>query len=422
MRQLLLLAEKVFTVISLLFYTGGPLVVILSGGASEGPEEGSALTPDFALVKIIFQINYIITFLLLSQRWEKPLYLLVKDRLILVMMVIILFSAGWSSAPAITLNRAIAFTGTSFFGIYFATYYTPRQQLTMLGWAYGTILLLSFGFVLALPQYGIMGGFHLGSWRGIYTHKNVLGAMMAISSITFLLLAKTARTMRWLFWCGLGCSVLLLLMSRSSSPLMYLTVLVICFFVLPQIQGQPPLKMLALSISLPLLLGGAIAAALQPEAIVGIVGKDLTLTGRTDLWEHAWELILQRPWLGYGYNALWSDWESESASVWRAVGWQAPSSHNGFIELWLALGLLGMVIFAVHFLTSLSRALVAANRHKSPEYYMPVLVLIFTILSNITEAPLLDRNNIYWVLYVASTLSLCHQVTPEQVRAARSPD
>jgi O-antigen ligase len=51
---------------------------------------------------------------------------------------------------------------------------------------------------------------------------------------------------------------------------------------------------------------------------------------------------------------------------------------------------------------------------KTPEYFLPLMVLLFTILSNLTEAPLLARNTIYWVLYVSSTLSLCDRIRPGQ--------
>jgi exopolysaccharide production protein ExoQ len=413
MRQLLSWAEKAFIVLSLILYTGGVLVVILSDGLSEGGNENSAPAPDYLIIKIIFQLTYTVALLRLVPHWEKVIYLLMKDRLILLLLVVILFSAGWSSAPELTLTRTIPLIGTSLFGLYFCVCYSAKQQLNLLGWAFGLVLILSLLFVIALPQYGIMAGYHAGAWRGVYSHKNVLGGMMAISSMTFLLLAMGASRKRWLFGLGLATSIFLLVMSRSSTPSISLAFTLIVFFAVLHLQGKSTLRVLAISISLPVVLGIGVAAALQAEAVVSFIGKDLTLTGRTYLWVGAWDLILRRPWLGYGYNALWNDWDSESAVVWQAVGWAAPGTHNGFLELFLGLGLLGVLIFGWHFLTHLFYNFAIARRPLAPEYYLPLLILLFTLFSNITEAPLLSRNTLYWVLYVSCTLGSQLTIEPK---------
>ena len=412
MRKQLVLTETIYTVASLIFYTGGPLTVILSGGISEGPRGLQMIIPDYFLIKQIFLLNYIITFFLLITCWKRALYLLVKDKLLTILIGTVLFSILWSTAPQVTLERSIALVGTTLFGIYFGTRYSIKQQLEILGWVFGLTIVLSLFFAVALPKYGVMSGFHAGAWRGMYTHKNVLGAMMVLSSITFFLLAVTAKNNKWFYWGGLIASSFLLLMSRSSSPIVYLIILISIFFTFPVVQLRYRLQTTTVSLAAVLGFGLAIWISTNADALAGFFGKDLTLTGRTDLWIYAWQMIERRPWLGYGFNALWLDWDSESAFVWRAVGWQAPSSHNGFIELWLGIGLWGVLVFVIHFLTSFFRIFNVVKLGKAPEYFLPLMILLFTILSNLTEAPLLARNTIYWVLYVSSTLSSSSKIKP----------
>ncbi|WP_049558612.1 O-antigen ligase family protein, partial [Limnoraphis robusta] len=75
--------------------------------------------------------------------------------------------------------------------------------------------------------------------------------------------------------------------------------------------------------------------------LLGLIGKDPSLTGRTDLWAWAREMIDKRPWLGYGYTAFWQGLDGGSAYIIRAARWPVPYSHNGILDLWLDIGLLG---------------------------------------------------------------------------------
>jgi exopolysaccharide production protein ExoQ len=417
MKKPLELAELIFTVISLIFYTGGPLVVILSGGISEG-EAGGTLTPDFALIKILFQINYVISLCLILPRWHKGLYLLAKDGLIAALMVVIVLSILWSSAPEMTINRSVAIIGTTLFGVYLATRYSLRQQLNLLGWAFGIAIVLSVLFAVALPTYGIMGGTHAGAWRGMYNHKNMLGGMMALSAMTFFLLALGTKQRKWLLWGGFGASIALMLLSRASSPLINLFVVLNALWLFRILRWHHILKSFMLGFVV--MLGGAAVLSIAPITemlLKNTVGKDLTFTGRTDVWLYVWDMIWQRPWLGYGYGALWVDWGSETGKIWWALMWEAPNSHNGFLELWLGLGALGLSVFCLHFLINFFRMSALVSQSRTSEYFLPLIILLITILANLTESTLLDRNSIYWVLYVS--LSLSSRVKTQSISPSR---
>jgi exopolysaccharide production protein ExoQ len=401
MRQLLRIAERVFVILALLTYTGGPLVVILSGGQSEGT---SGATPDFALVRLLFQLIYVVTFLLLIPCWKRALYLLVKEKTLLLLIGTILASIGWSVDPHQTINRAVALIGTTLFGVYLASRYSLKQQLHLLGWMFGLAIVLSFLFAVALPHYGIMGGTHAGAWRGIYNHKNVLGAVMTVSTIVFLLLSVELRSNFWC-WGGLSLSILLMLLSRATSPLINLMMILPAFVIFRTFRWRYKLRTFFLSLLAVVGFSLITLVLLQAEALAGLFGKDLTFTGRSALWEFVWQMIGKHPWLGYGYGALWADQYSETGFIWRAIGWEAPNSHNGFLELWLGLGLVGVTIFLLQFLTSLARTLRLISQSKTPEYFLPLLFLLFTVLVNLTESTLLDRNSIYWVLYSSIILA-----------------
>jgi exopolysaccharide production protein ExoQ len=404
MNKRLLLAEKIFTVISLVHYTGGPLAVILSGGVSEGDQ--AVGTPNYALIQLLFLLNYAISFFLLFIRWKKVIKILSKDRYIILLLGISVISFLWSDVPRLTLVRNVAILGTSAFGIYIATRYTLKEQLQLLAWTFGIIILLSFLFILGLPKYGIMGGKHAGAWRGIFVHKNVLGRMMIVSGVIFLLTYLNETKHKFLLRGGFVLSIILLLQAKSSSSLISFVILLAALLLIKTIR-LPYLLMI------PTLLFLAVAGQFSylsivdnTEYLLNSIGKDATLTGRTDLWPAVLDKIGERPWLGYGFSGFWGDWNSESAYVWRVTKWRPPNAHNGLLDTWLDLGLLGLSTYLIGYFVYAFKTLFWVRINKTWDSFWPILYMIYFWLCNQTESSLLRQNEIYWVLYVTVIISM----------------
>jgi len=310
MNKRLLFAEKAFAVISLMHYSGGPLVVILSGGASEG--DGSTGTSDFALIQLIFLVLYLITFCLLVLRWKKVIQVIHKDKFTWLLVALAICSIFWSCAPNLTNSRAIGLVGTVMFSLYLASRYTLTEQLELLGWTFGISIVMSFLFAFGLPGYGKMTGVHLGKWRGIYTHKNVLGKIMSCSAIVFFILIQRFPKKPWLLCCGFAASILLIILSQSSSSLLNLIILIGILFLLRILRLRSDFMITTLLITTIITTIFYILVTANAEAIAALFGKDLTLTGRTNFWPLILDKIQERPWLGYGFGAFWQGLEGPS--------------------------------------------------------------------------------------------------------------
>jgi O-antigen ligase len=406
MKKILNLAEYVFTVLSLMLYTGGPITVLTSGGANEGEAEFYR-NNDNSLVKILFLLIYCITFLLLILRWKKVVYMLNKDKYILVLLGIALMSILWSASPEGTITRSIGIGGTTLFGLYLATRYPLKEQISLLAWMFATVMLLSFLFAVGLPKYGIMGSIHAGAWRGIYNHKNVLGKMMVISTTIFLLNTMSATKNKLILYLGLSFSIILLLLSRSSSAMINLIIITALFLML-RTWRWPYEFLVPTFIAIVTLISSVYLWSIDNSALIfAALGKDATLTGRTDLWNLVWDMIWKRPWLGYGYGAFWFGGEnSVSSELWNAAGWKPPNSHNGLLDLWVNVGLLGVIIFALSFCKTLSKAFIWLRYSKISAGFWPLIFIVYMVLSNLTESALMLQNDIFWVLYVAVAYSV----------------
>jgi len=385
-------------------YSGGPLVVILSGGASEGDEAGGA--SDFALIQLIFLVIYFITFCLLVLRWKKVIQVVTKERFICLLVMLAIFSISWSYEPNLTISRTIGLIGTTMFSLYLASRYTLKEQLHLLGWTFGIAIIMSILFAVVLPKFGKMGGVHVGALRGIYNHKNVLGKIMAPSAIVFLLLIQRAKKSQWILWCGFASSILLIILSKASSPLLNLIILIVALFLFRILRWRSDFMittLLGISIVSTILY---ILVSANAEAIAGLFGKDLTLTGRTTFWPLIIDRISQHPWLGYGFGAFWVGLDGPSDYIWYASSFKAPNSHNGYLDLCLELGLVGLSIYLLGFITTFQKALAHIRLVKTSDGFFPALFLIYIVLANFTESTLIIQNNFFFVIQVSIFFSI----------------
>jgi O-antigen ligase len=284
-----------------------------------------------------------------------------------------------------------------------------------LGWSFVVIIIMSCLFAIALPTFGIMpSGVHAGAWRGIYVHKNVMGKVMVLAAMVFWLLATNPQKKSWLTWVdwiGLGLSFFLVIMSKSSSSMINL----ITIFALIPIYSTLHWRyyLMVPSIMTAIGIGGILSLWFSANAatVLDGIGKDATLTGRADMWPYIIEMIEKHPWLGYGYNGFWGTADDPGAYVWAAAKWMPPNAHNGFLDLWLELGLLGVVVFAIGFGQTIVKGLIWIRHNQAGESIWFLLYLTNLVLANLSESSLLNRNDIFWLLYVSMSFSLVMTVT-----------
>jgi O-antigen ligase len=425
MEKFLKYFEPSFAVLAIIHYSANWLPLILSGGASEG--DGTDINSfDFTLNVLLFLLTYVISASLLLLRWKKFLIFSTRGTFIWMMILIALSSYFWSDFPARTLKSCIGLIGTTLFGIYLGSRYTLKEQLKLLVWAYGIIAVLSILFAIGLPRYGVEQAVHAGAWRGIYNHKNLLGRGMTMGGIIFVLSPNLfEKKDRWLSRVGLGIICILLVMAKSSSSLINFTVLLISFTAYRILRFR---YLLLIPAFLAIVTFSATIFYIyteNAEELLGLIGKDPSLTGRTEIWAWAREMIDKRPLLGYGYTAFWQGLDGESAYIIRAARWPVPYSHNGILDLWLDIGLLGVIVYCIGFGINLLRSIFIARFSIGIERIWPLIFFTYLILTNTTEGGIISQNNIFWVLYTTLSISIMmpiEQKTKPQLSSKTLPN
>lgn len=422
MRRIICFAEYGFAAISLFISSGAILLLILSGGASQGDV---GLQYDTSLFRLSFTSIYLITILLLTCRWKQTLYGLTQGTSVLGFIVLATTSIIWSSAPNSTAIDTVTLIGSSLFGLYLGTRYNLRQLLLILGWVYGVSILLSFLFSIFLPKYGLMTASDGSFWRGIYLHKNGLGGRMADSATVFLILIFGNRRYRWLPQIGIILAIVLILLSGSTSSLINVFLVTSTFFIIQSMvrlnyrlnYRLVVLTLIVFTLATLILVVWVVSNA---ESFIGLSGKDLTFSGRTVLWAAAWEMIQKKMWFGYGYGGFWHGMNGESSYIWLSTGWKMTHPHNGFISIWLDLGLVGLVLFLIAFIQNIYRSLLLIRLDGSPLALYPILWLLFLLMLNLTETSL-PTSGIECSIYVFLTLNLTKEIKKRTIKSELIP-
>jgi exopolysaccharide production protein ExoQ len=390
--------EKPF-VVAMLFYTTGALLQILtprlSGYSGLGPN---------AVAFAIQGVVYACVFCFIGTRWRRVLQSAWKVKWILALLLIASASIGWSQDSTLTLRRVVVLFATTAFGVYFATRFDVSDQLRLLAWTCGLVVCASFLCGFLLPQYGIDQGLHYGDWQGAFHQKNMLARAMVLAILVFLFARfRSGNALRWV---GLGGALTLLVLSRSVTGL----------FVLAAILALWPLYRVfrtRFTVAAPTIIVTVMAAVtvsalayVELPTLLEMLNRNEGLTGRVDLWNAVWLSISKQPLLGYGFDAFWQGIEGESANIVLAIGWVPAYAHNGFLDLVLGMGMTGLAVFAFGYFTLCRRAFHFLTNTQGPDAVWLCAYLAFMALYNITEGPVISQNNITWVLYVATAVSL----------------
>lgn len=399
MKQSIRPFENVFAVMSLLLFSHGFYPIILRNTTGEGDI-------DSPLLRLVFIGIYFVTVVLLTFRWQRTLTFIGTHSWLLFLMGLAVVSVSWSAVPHIAFRKVVALIGATLFGIYLGSAYSFEQQLKIYGWTFGIALFFSYVFALALPQYGIMNtNAIVGAWRGIFPHKNGLGESMFTGFITFYFLSHLNKKKQLFFRCCCLLSVIIIYFAESATALMSV------LFIFAIAQGLERLSLRSkksVFLILLFLIFTAIAVFLlliNFNTFLSVNDKDITLSGRTLLWDTLWTFIQEKLWFGYGYGSFFSGENRTAIVLWQVHGWKPVHSHNGYIQLWLNTGLIGLFVFVIGYCSCLFNSLFKYLVSKDLKMLWIFLFLTYTFFLNLTEVSFFSGSNI-WIVTLAAIYSM----------------
>lgn len=319
-----------------------------------------------------------------------------------------LASMIWAPEPQFAFQRTLRLLPAVGLGVMFAQYYSTRRFLQLISLAVLASAIASIIMGAFFPAFGHSGmsqGYET-AWRGAITHKNFAGLTYALG-IMFVGYARliNAISLRLAVPTILACAFMLI-MSSSLTPLVSMVAAVTVTLATLLVRKSPleVRMLLALCVFVPL-VGMVMLMLLAPDVFVSLAGRDLTLTGRTDIWSAVWHQILANPVRGYGY-AFWASPSPARDVIWSEVPYTPPHSHNSWLDLWLQLGLVGLVSIALLMLRQLRRAFSAVSRQSNPMAPLFLTLMVFLFIESLTEVLFSEPGvaGIVWLVWVSVSL------------------
>lgn len=319
---------------------------------------------------------------------------------LVVLVLFALCSTVWSQDPGLTLRRSAVLAATLLYGIYFGSRFDLKSQIGVLAQISLIVLLLSAVVAIGLPQYGLDAD-NGGHWSGLFGQRNPLARMSVLSFFVFLVWRPSWRPLRYLAVC---IALAVLGMTHSATGVVVIVAILGLQQLFRIIRLAPTARVAVACFAI--IIVGAIALSLAKDSSwwFGILGRDSTLSGRTDLWREVAAAIGKRPMLGYGFAAFWPVPLGAVGPILDQFDW-ASHSHNGLLDLWLDLGLGGVLIFLIGYACTVRDAIVTYRSIAGIEGLWPLTYLAFMFLYNITESTTFVPNSAFLILYGAAAVS-----------------
>ncbi|HET6216259.1 MAG TPA: O-antigen ligase family protein, partial [Acidobacteriaceae bacterium] len=240
-----------------------------------------------------------------------------------------------SQLPMRTVSSAGLLLGGVLLLYYIMSRYTLDQILELLLVLGTGAMAATIVFALALPQYGLdqMGG-HAFAWKGIFSAKNYLGNLALFFLTVAVSYRARTRSLRSIRVLQILFCLTAIAFSRAATAYM-LTAIYLAYFVFVRSLHRFRKKdyFVVSFLLLAAFCAATAAIVVWPDFLFTLLGKDVTLTGRTGIWSAVLDSISKRPLLGYGYQAFWLGLEGESYRVILAVSWVLAQAQNGFLDV-----------------------------------------------------------------------------------------
>ena len=192
------------------------------------------------------------------------------------------------------------------------------------------------------------------AWQAWFPSKNQLGRFSVLAFATLLLLDKNKLSK--LVYCALAIVLALGAASATAVAGLFMVAGVVFWIGRYRNVGEDWTGLFAV-ISVMLGVVALVAAFASVAIVVQALGRDLTFTGRTPLWDAIIPLIEAEPITGYGFEAIWTRESAISRELTRVIGFSSANAHNGALDTALSIGIPGLLLFFALLITTLTAAL-----------------------------------------------------------------
>lgn len=243
---------------------------------------------------------------------------------------------------------------------------------------------------------------------GVCEYKNSLGEMAMVLSLFLIWDYVESRPpgskglfsgMRWDYLLLVAMSLYLLNASGSKTSMVVLLTGVALTYGGGILASRPFNRIVfLLSLAFPLLILADRSSGSVVSPVLQAMGRDATFTGRTNIW-NAITLETVNPVLGVGFWNFWGGPRGEA--IRKAINYDAPNAHNGYLDIFLDGGVIGVVLLFSFLFAAGNRLLreIGVDRYRRVKFAF----LIIAIIGGVTESNF-GRLSILWFTTVLAVI------------------
>lgn len=352
-------------------------------------------------IRNIFLLSYVAVVILCVINWQKMIIGLGVVWPIVVLVVIAWLSNFWTVDEEITFRRCIALTVTTLMGVYLFVRFDFETLLKFLTVAITIMAVGCIVWAIAVPDYGLHADAeHAGAWRGIFFHKNTTGRVM-VFGLAVIIAAWVGTDLSRTLLLFAGGTVLVVIVGTTSQTTMLGTLVLGAGLIAVRMVRGNALKSVVITLMiLTIAWHGFLIGFANYDIILEMLGRDASLTGRTEIWQYTLQYSFERPFTGYGYDAFWNGELSPGAQY--SEYWGTPHSHNGWLEIMIALGIPAALIMFGIVVATMFRAIVLARYYPTTGPATLMILVCFSMLTiGMSEPVFMEKHSFDWIILVA---------------------
>ena len=318
----------------------------------------------------------------------------------------------WSQYTWATIGGIAYASAFAFLGVYIALVRDLIQLVRAVGNVLRVILTASFvlevlsGVLLDAPfaWIGITGDLATGGpVQGLAGTRNAFAFLGALAVLSFWIEYRTRSVSRGLTAYSLVLAGATIVFARSPVAYLVLAALLVVGLALVIIRRQEALARRATqSVLLISAVVFAVLAWVFRGPLIGFVDAAADVRARTGVWSQVGDLVAQQPVLGWGWVGMWPTAVYPFSSVQEGSA-PAESALNAYADIWLQLGLAGIVVLIAALGLAFARAWLVATDRRSTVYVWPALTLVLLATVSMTESYLLYEGGL--LLFVTSAFA-----------------
>ena len=342
-----------------------------------------------------------------------------RNKWILLIYAFMGLSVLWSNFPMVSFKRWVRTIGDLIMVLVLISEINYSLVLTRVLRIWGYLLVpLSVLFVKYWRDLGVSYD-HSGTlemWIGVTTHKNSLGQLVCVSAIFFawVFLSKHYKK---LFFFDIPVFLMALWLLNGSKTatsrtsfgvFLYATGVLLLLKVIKTHVNV--VRALGLFVFVGFFVGTVLtqhfASSNLIPWLINQTGGDPTLTGRTFLWDELMRIGSHRMIFGSGYGGFWIG--NIGNQLWETFTWRPGQAHNGYIDVYIDLGLIG-VILLIGFIISSFRNIVKDLSFDSEYGKFRMMMLVTVLIYNVTESSFFKPTSLLWFMLLLISIQ-----TPER--------